>query len=237
VLWLVRDGFETLAIPTLQLSRTPGETLEFELQALDHRPPENKGPSGVPGAPGTPMTQTIPSTPYPGLRVPSPEGIAAEARSEPQPDVSANFAPALDRWDVSMPEWERYERQPNTPYVRGHWYDPFNRNKIKGDYPIFGQRWFLDFTGRSETGVDAGRLPLPSGLDAVNAGSAGFFGRGEQSFASENLRLSFDLFRGDTSFRPVDFRVRFTPEINLNFLQARERAVTQWRCENACCSR
>ena len=80
-------------------------------------------------------------------------------------------------------------------------------------------------TGKSQTGVDARRLPVPSGLDAANPGSSGFFGRGEQVFASETLRFSFDLFRGDTSFRPADFRFRFTPEINLNFLQARERGI------------
>ena len=124
-----------------------------------------------------------------------------------------------------MPDWHRYETQPDAPYVKGRWYDPFNRNKLKGDYPIFGQRWFLDVTGRSQTGIDLRRLPVPSGLDAANPSSSGFFGRGEQAFASETLRVSLDLFRGDTSFRPVDLRFRFTPEINLNFLQARERGI------------
>jgi hypothetical protein len=41
----------------------------------------------------------------------------------------------------------------------------------------------------------------------------------------QSFRLSFDLFRGDTSFRPVDFRVRFTPVVDLNFLQTRERGI------------
>jgi hypothetical protein len=66
---------------------------------------------------------------------------------------------------------------------------------------------------------------LPSGLDASNSGSSGFFGRGEQAFAAENLRFSFDLVHGDTSFRPADLRFRFTPELRLNFLQARERGI------------
>ena len=58
-----------------------------------------------------------------------------------------------------MPEWRRYEQQRDAPYVKGHWYDPFNRNRLKGDYPIFGQRWFFNFTGTSETAVDGRRLP------------------------------------------------------------------------------
>ncbi len=124
-----------------------------------------------------------------------------------------------------MPEWHRYPTQPDVPYVEKHWYDPFNRNKLKGDYPIFGQQWFFNFTGTSLTSTDIRRLNLPSGVDTENPDSPQFFGRGEQAFLSQNIRLSFDLFRGDTSFRPVDFRLRITPEINLNFLQTRERGL------------
>ena len=120
-------------------------------------------------------------------------------------------------------------QQRDVPYVKGHWYDPFNRNRLKGDYPIFGQRWFFNFTGTSETAVDGRRLPLPSGVDTERPDSGEFFGRGEQALLTQNLRFSFDLFRGDTSFRPVDFRVRITPEINLNFLQTRERGHRQHR--------
>ena len=68
-------------------------------------------------------------------------------------------------------------------------------------------------------------VPVPSGVSAEQPDSADFFGRGEQGFASQSFRLSFDLFEGDTSFRPIDFRIRFTPEFNLNFLQTRERGL------------
>ncbi len=163
--------------------------------------------------------------PYPGMRNPNSQAPPAQAAAEQIPPASANFSPNPDRWNIAMPEWRRYEQQPDAPYVKGHWYDPFNRNRIKGDYPIFGQRWFFNFTGTSETGFDGRRLPVPSGLNSQDPGSSKFFGRGEQAFVSEDLRLSFDLFRGDTSFRPVDFRIRLTPEINLNFLQTRERGL------------
>jgi hypothetical protein len=222
---LTREGFQTLVIPSLPLSKPELTVLELKMQASTESVPQTKGPSGVPGAPRMPAEPLPPTTPYPGMRTPSPETPPVEAAPEQVPPGSANFSPQPDRWDLAMPEWRRYEQQPDVPYVKGHWYDPFNRNRIKGDYPIFGQRWFLNFTGTSETGVDARRLPLPSGVDTENPGSSGFFGRGEQAFLSQNLRLSFDLFRGDTSFRPVDFRIRFTPEINLNFLQTRERGI------------
>jgi hypothetical protein len=156
---------------------------------------------------------------------PAPDAAPLESPAEDVPPNSANFAPQPDRWDIAMPEWRRYEQQPDAPYVKGHWYDPFNRNRLKGDYPIFGQRWFFNFTGTSQTAIDGRRVPLPSGVDTEHSGSGDFFGRGEQALLTQNLRFTFDLFRGDTSFRPVDFRLRITPEINLNFLQTRERGI------------
>lgn len=222
---LTREGFQALDMPEVHLNKPGSFAVEFTLQRWGETPPAGKGPSGVPGEPRMPAATATPTTPYPGLRGPSPEPTLVEVSPEQIPPASANFVPGPDRWAVPMPEWQRYETQPDVPYVKGHWYDPFNRNKLKGDYPIFGQRWFFDFTGTSKTGFDTRRLPVPSGLDSANPGSSGFFGRGEQAAVSENLRLSFDLFRGDTSFRPVDFRVRFTPEFNLNFLQAREHGI------------
>lgn len=219
-----RDGFVPLGLPELRLQNPGLVVLDVELHASAETAPESKTPSGVPGRPRM-SPSTVPSSSYPGLRVRSSETSATESAGEQVPPVSANFTPNPDRWDIAMPEWQRYERQNDVPYVKGHWYDPFNHNQLKGDYPLFGQRWFLNLTARSQTGLDVRRLPVRSGLDSVNPGSSGFFGKGEQIFAAETLRFSFDLFHGDTSFRPVDFRVRFTPEINLNFLQAHERGI------------
>jgi Carboxypeptidase regulatory-like domain len=222
---LSKAGFKTVAIPRLEFIKRELSTVEFQIQSLTAFVPENKGPSGLPGTPRTPPAAIAPATPYPGLNIPAPDVIAVESPGEQVPPASANFSPEPDRWDTAMPEWRRYRGQHDAPYVKSHWYDPFNRNRLKGDYPIFGQRWFFNFTGTSETAADGRRVPLPSGVDTQRPDSSDFFGRGEQALLSQNLRFSFDLFRGDTSFRPVDFRVRFTPEINLNFLQTRERGI------------
>ncbi len=221
---LTKPGFKAVVIPRLELNKRELSTLDLRMQALTALAPENKGPSGLPGTPRTPAA-TAPTAPYPGMNRPAPEVAVVESGAGPIPPASANFSPQPDRWDTAMPEWRRYEQQRDAPYVKGHWYDPFNRNRLKGDYPIFGQRWFFNFTGTSETAVDGRRLPLPSGVDTERPDSGDFFGRGEQALLTQNLRFSFDLFRGDTSFRPVDFRVHFTPEINLNFLQTRERGI------------
>jgi hypothetical protein len=222
---LSRPGFKTEAIPRLELNKRELSTLELQMRALTAFVPENKGPSGLPGAPRTPPAAVALSAPYPNMNRPAPDVKAVEPTSDRMPAASANFSPEPDRWDTAMPEWRRYEEQHDVPYVKGHWYDPFNRNRLKGDYPIFGQRWFFNFTGTSETAADGRRVPLPSGVDTERPDSSDFFGRGEQTLLTQNLRFSFDLFRGDASFRPVDFRVRITPEINLNFLQTRERGI------------
>ena len=148
-----------------------------------------------------------------------------------RPDVPATvpdekvFLPEPDRWTVGMPEWNRYDRNGEYGYVAGHWYDPFNRNKIKGDYPIFGQQTFFNFTGTSTTVMDARRLPTPSNVGSARPGSREFFGHGGQFFTDTTLRLSFDLFHGDTAFKPVDWRVRFTPAISLNYIRTQERGI------------
>jgi carboxypeptidase family protein len=222
----VREGYDPLVVKRVQVSAAGLVVLELKIKGLGRTTTTSpKDASGVPGASRMPAGPTPPGSAYPGLRNPVPEKSASIQPTESLPPESANFVPAPDRWDVAIPEWRRYETQTDAPCVKGHWYDPFNRNKLKGDYPIFGQRWFLNVTGRSQTGVDLRRLPVPSGVDTANPGSRGFFGRGEQAFASETLRFSLDLFRGDTSFRPADLRFRFTPEVNLNFLQARERGI------------
>jgi hypothetical protein len=149
-----------------------------------------------------------------------------EVREEELAPEDKVFQQRADRWDVPMPEWRRYERPGEFPYVRGgHWFDPFNQNRVKGDKPIIGQQTFFNFTGTSVTAFDLRRLPVGSGVSAADPGSSPFFGKGRQVFLAETARFSFDLFHGDTSFRPVDWRIRFTPAVNINQLWTRERGI------------
>lgn len=221
-----KPGFQPFEISSFQIKAN--ETQELVLVPIAGSTGPPKGPAGLPGAvPVQPAPTPSTTGPYPGLRTPQgpaspgPLGIAPEQI----PPESANFTKEPDRWTVAMPAWDRYGRGGEFPYTKSHWYDPFNRSRLKGDQPIFGQNWFFDFTGTTITGLNIRRVPVPSGVSAEQPGSSEFFGRGEQGFASQSFRLSFDLFEGDTSFRPVDFRIRFTPEFNLNFLQTRERGL------------
>jgi hypothetical protein len=134
-----------------------------------------------------------------------------------------------NRWALSQPEYRRYSQKGEYLYTKPHWYDPFNRNRFKGDEPIWpevlGQQIFLNITASSETFFDGRRVPSPSGVSTAQPGSSGFFGRGEQTFVDQTLRFSLDLFHGDASFKPVDWRIRITPELSLNDLDVRERGV------------
>lgn len=224
-----KPGFTLLKIPNVQLQNGALISLDLRLEPESGEQPASKGPSGVPGgaqAPGT-AEQPTPNGAYPGLRTAQPPKTAEPLGLPPEqiPPESVNFSKEPYRWDVPMPAWDRYGKPGEFPYTEHHWYDPFNRNRLKGDEPLFGQTWFFDFTGTSLTGLDVRRLPVPSGISGEQQGENQFFGRGEQAFASQSFRLSADLFQGDASFRPVDFRIKFTPEFNLNFLQTRERGL------------
>ena len=143
------------------------------------------------------------------------------------PQENYLFQPLQDRWYMGVPDAGNYRRYPalEVPYVLGHWYDPFNRNELKGDKPLFGNTFF-SFTGDSITVFDGRRLPVKSGQSADSPETSNFFGRGGQFFTAQTFRTTFDLFHGDTSaFRPVDWRIRVTPAFNLNYLLTRENQI------------
>jgi hypothetical protein len=165
-----------------------------------------------------------------------PSGESTEARGDETPlgfsgaperapsETEDEFIPIIDRWRIGFPRWNRYPRKPGEyPYVEGHWWDPYNQNVLKGDYPIHGQDLFLVFTGVSDTLFEARRVPVPSGIPAENARSDEFFGRTEEYAVDQNFILSFELFEGDTAFKPRDWEIRFTPVFNINYVDLGER--------------
>ena len=157
-------------------------------------------------------------------RRPDSEGAIVVA-AEPLPPTQDQLFQALpDRWNAQFPGYHRYAAM-ETPYILGHWYDPFNRNTLKGDKPLFG-RTFFSFTGSAVTALDGRRVPVTADISTAQPGEYGFFGRGGQFFLAETLRTTFDLFHGDTTaFRPVDWRIRITPAANLNYLAVRENGI------------
>ena len=226
-LTIVAPGFKDFANPTLRLK--PGDNLIFEL-ALIASPPTSPAPATFPQIPGE-----IPSSPASAPPPPAPsigviQRVGAEQPAQTIPPVELPpadqvFRTEPDRWLITMPDWDRYGTGGEHPYVKGSRWDPFNRNKLKGDLPIFGQQTFLNLTLISDTFMDFRRLPTPSNISSARPGSSGFFGKGEQFFLDQLFIFSVDLFHGDTSFRPIDWRIRITPAVSLNYLAVQERGI------------
>jgi hypothetical protein len=219
-------GFETFRKDDVVLNAGEVLTVEVMLQpsATSSAGPSPAAPSDRHIASNNPPAESA-EAPYRELSRRADENLAEINTSSIAPSNDQLFLARPDRWKTSMPSWDRYQHKGDYPYVLGHWWDPFNRNKFKGDYPVFGQQTFFNFTGTSVTAFDWRRLPTPSGVSTALPGNPGFFGRGEQEFIQETVRTSFDLFHGDTSFKPADWRIRVTPAFNVNQIWTRELAI------------
>lgn len=144
---------------------------------------------------------------------------------------SERFIPVEDRWRIGFPMWDRYGKGhppvDDYPYVVGNWWDPFNQNVLKGDYPIMGQSTFFVFTASSRTIVEGRQVPIPTTPfeSTSRPFSQPFFGRPNQAAVNQFVALSFDLFHGDAAFRPVDWRFKLTPVFNVNYLANQEIGI------------
>ncbi|HEY0704129.1 MAG TPA: carboxypeptidase-like regulatory domain-containing protein [Candidatus Acidoferrales bacterium] len=219
-------AYQNLAPAEIQFKAGDNLVRELSLVAL---------PSTRPSSPQFPELPPVNTTGAAGVDLTSPPSAAPALSQDgnapqnppaaPLPPPDQVFRTEPDRWLITMPNWDRYDIGGEYPYVKGSRWDPFNRNKLKGDLPIIGKQTFLNITGISDTFADGRRLPVPSNISAANPGSSDFFGKGEQFFLDQRFLFSFDLFHGDTSFRPVDWRIRITPVISLNFLKVRELGI------------
>jgi hypothetical protein len=130
-------------------------------------------------------------------------------------NLPKDFVPMPDRWrDVRTPPYEKN--------VKGRWYDPYNQNGLKGDYPILGQNTFLVFTAASDNLIDVARLPTPSGVSTAGVQSQNFFGSGERVVSLNTLRLSLEFYHGQVAYRPRDWEIRLTPVFNWNYVSQLE---------------
>ena len=148
----------------------------------------------------------------------------------PNPDT---YQEMTDRWRITPPPYELTDK-PKARAVRkriidkeGATLDPYNQNLLKGDLPIFGKDWFLNLTAISDTLAESRTLPTPSGVSAVRPGSTGFFGRDNQNLFTETVIASFDLFQGDTAFKPIEQRYKVTLIGNLNYVHLREDGLVK----------
>ena len=203
-------------------------------------PPENKEsfrPRILTPRRSDPDRQTPEPEPAPPTSVLVPEfdvpfGFSGPSGVLPREEQQGNhFVPIEDRWRLGMPAWDRYGKEhppvDDYPGVLGRWWDPYNQNVLKGDYPLVGQDTFLMVTGISQLvqelrEVPTGTTPFES---TVNPFSEEFFGDPEQFFSTNFFRLSVDLFNGNAGYKQPVWRMRATPVFNFNYLDVNELAV------------
>jgi hypothetical protein len=161
---------------------------------------------------------------------PGPLGAAGQASVNSEPQTETDRRPVRDRWRIGFPEYDRYgdkgARGRDIPFKRGRWYDPYNQSWLKGDYPIIGNKTFMTVSAVSSTAVELSRTPKPSGVSSTRAGSGEFFGKPEALAVNQIFQVSFELFHGDSTFKPRDWAIKISPTFSLpNYLNARENGV------------
>lgn len=158
-----------------------------------------------------------------------PTGAAGGETVESAPQLDARSREVRDRWRVNFPEYDRYGSPAggrDIPFKRGKWYDPYSQNLIKGDYPVFGNKVFMILSAVDSFGVEQRRTPVPSNVNSARPGSAEFFGKPEVLAVSHTLQFSFELFHGDTTFRPRNWAIKISPTLSVpNYVRAREVGV------------
>ena len=141
-------------------------------------------------------------------RRPDSEGAIVPAKELVIPAEPLLYDTVTDRWDIEVPgpptvgaASPGYHRYPGmeAPYVLGHWYDPFNRNVLKGDKPLFGKTFF-SFTGDSMSRPSMGAECLsPPANPGVQPGEYGLLWPGRPILHLPRLfARPSNIFHGDT---------------------------------------
>ncbi len=160
-----------------------------------------------------------------------PLGFTGRSGVIPRSGENADFISMEDRWRSGFPYWDRYGKNfPLTkdyPYKLGRFWDPFNQNVLKGDYPIFGQHTFLNVDLTTTGLFEYRQLPAATtGLESTpRKGTFDNFGNPNQFLYNQFGFVSIDLFHGDASFKPNDWRLHLMPAFNLNYLNVGEYGI------------
>ena len=130
----------------------------------------------------------------------------------PRPFETGGYVPLPDRWRIL----DALGRKENP-------FDPYNTNTFKGDKPIFGEDWFLVLDAISDTRDEPSRVPLgtlPNYVARPNTNNT--FGRFGRNLFNETLITTFDLFKGNTAYKPPELEFVFTPALNYNHVSLGE---------------
>lgn len=214
------------------MTRTANRLIVMLLLALA-LPVHGQDPTQRPLYPSPIVPEPYPTTkllvaPTPYL---PPLGYSGPSRILRRSGDNDEYETVEDRWRLGFPEWDRrgngHPRIWDEAYNLGRWWDPYNLNVLKGDYPIIGQHTFLNITGTTTSLFQGRTIPTPTTPFESTAREAQneFFGRPGQFQYFQPFFLTFDLFHGDAAFKPVDWRIRLTPAFNVNYLSVQENSI------------
>ena len=201
--------------------------------------------AGVPAPRKTPPSRN-PRPPMWRRPPPRPSGKACSTSRSASPGRPASCRANGRRATTSSPsrtagasasrQWDRYGKGhppvDDYPYVEGHWWDPFNQNVLKGDYPIVGQNTFLNLTAESRTDVEARQVPTQTTPfeSTARPGEFDFFGRPNQFVRQPELLLSRSTCSTATPrSSPWTGAIKLTPVFNVNDLNVKELGAGQSR--------
>ena len=144
-------------------------------------------------------------------------------------DGPTNTTAVEDRYRIATGVWNRYldDSVAETPYERRtpYLWHPYYQSVLKGDLPVIGQDIFASLTLQNSTDIEVHDIPIPSGVSTARPDSSEFYGRGDQTIINTNTSLIFDLFRGETSFKPTEWLFRIQPVFNTNYISGYEANV------------
>ena len=93
---------------------------------------------------------------------PQPPGSTGSPSVDSAPQSEPGRREIRDRWRIAFPEYDRYgdkgAQGRDIQFRRKiSWYNPYDQNVLKGDYPIIGQKTFLILSGVSNSIVEQNR--------------------------------------------------------------------------------
>jgi hypothetical protein len=158
-----------------------------------------------------------------------PNGYAGSSSVETEAPTRPDRIPVRDRWRIGFPEYRRYGSigaGRDILFRTGSALNPYDQSILKGDYPIFGQHVFMILSGTSFTAVQQQRTPVPSNVSSARPGSAEFFGKPEVLAVNQVVQFSFEMFSGDSTFKPRQWAIKISPTLSVpNYVRAREQGI------------
>jgi hypothetical protein len=159
----------------------------------------------------------------------APNGYAGSSSVTTEAPTRPDRVPVRDRWRIGFPEYVRYgsvNAGRDIPFRTGSAPNPYDQSLLKGDYPIFGQHVFMILSGTSFTAVQQQRTPVPSNVSSARPGSAEFFGKPEVLAFNQVVQFSFEMFSGDSTFKPRSWAIKLSPTFSVpNYVRAREQGI------------